>query len=157
MFTFDTYAEKICRFAELKPRVYEAHSLNTVVLALPFAEAHAAYDGQPLDGLPRLGETVSLQQHMQEQFFDVIAAPSRGLYESTAPVLIKCSFLERLEGWAEWHALAAYLTRFDLQPLIVFKNAPLSAVGRESYYVADIRVICVRPEPYAWSGSRAVL
>lgn len=148
MFSFEAYAEKICRHAGLPPRAYEAHSLNTVILTLPFGGAHAVLDQQPVETLPVLGEDVSLAEHMQANFFDVVASPERELWEFTAPVLVKRSLLERLGAWDEWRTLEGYLTGAGLQPVTVFQNGPqfLSA------YVADVRVIMARRDKYEWNN-----
>jgi hypothetical protein len=106
---FEAYAAKICRHAELPPRVYESSELNNVIMSLPLGESHAVLDGVELEKLPRLGETISLNEHMQRHFFDVIGTPSRELYEFTVPFLIRRSHLERLDGWRDWRTLTVYL------------------------------------------------
>lgn len=154
--TFDSYAAKVCRHAELPQKAYASNSLNTVILNLPFAEAHLVLDGREATELPRLGETRSLQEHLQAAFFDVVRLPKAELFLFTAPVLIKKVFLERLEGWREWRTLAAYLAQSDLEPTIVFKNTPIpikeSPFETNTYYLADVRVIFVREEPFVWEG-----
>lgn len=143
MFTFEAYAEKICRHAGLPPRAYEAHSLNTVILSLPFGAAHAALDEQPLETLPVLGEDISLAEHMQANFFDVVASPERELWEFTAPVLVKRGMLERLAGCDEWRTLESYLEAFHLQPIFIFKNTYMCNSTLESEYISDLRVLCL--------------
>lgn len=149
MFTFEAYAEKICRHAGLPPRAYEAHSLNTVILSLPFGAAHAALDEQPLETLPVLGEDVSLAEHMQANFFDVVASPERELWEFTVPVLVKRSRLERLGVWDEWRTLEGFLASNHLQPIAVFHN--VQADTTTSPYVADIRIIITNNVIFSWA------
>ncbi len=153
---FETYATKICRHAKLPPRRYESEELNAIVMVLPLAESHAALDDIELEGLPRLGETVTLNQHVQANFFNVLGDPSRDLWEFTKPVLIKRPYLERLEGWRDWRSLAVYLAQEDLQPVAVFRNTPISiktgTFEATDYYVADIRVALEREEAFAWRG-----
>lgn len=145
---FETYATKICRHAKLPPKVYETHALNHVIMTLPLAESHAALSGIELENLPRLGETVSLKDHMQAHFFNVISDPRRELYEFTKPVLIKRQYLERLEGWRDWRTLSVYLNQEGLEPAAVFRNTPIviksGVFEKIDYYVADIRVVFVR-------------
>lgn len=150
MITFDAYATKICRHAELPAKDYESHSLNTVVLTLPFGAAHAALAEQPLDALPCLGETVSLNQHMQVNFFDVVADPDRELWEFTAPVLVTRGHLEQMDAWDDWCTLTGFLARFHLEPVIVFQNKPLPFPDGEERYVADVRVLFVREGVFGW-------
>ena len=149
MFTFEAYAEKICRHAGLPPRAYEAHSLNTVILSLPFGAAHAALDEQPLETLPVLGEDVSLAEHMQANFFDVVASPERELWEFTVPVLVKRSLLERLAAWDEWRTLEGFLAGFALQPIAVFQNVSIEVL-HDGSYTADVRVICIHEILFQW-------
>lgn len=149
MFTFEAYAEKICRHAGLPPRAYEAHSLNTVILSLPFGAAHAAFDEQPLETLPVLGEDVSLAEHMQANFFDVVASPERELWEFTVPVLVRRNLLERLGAWNEWRTLEGFLASNQMQPITVFQNAPIDT--ETGLYIADIRIIITKILTYSWS------
>ncbi len=151
---FDAYAAKICRHAELPPRVYESSELNNVIMSLPLAESHAVLDGVELENLPRLGETISLNEHMQRHFFDVIGTPSRELYEFTVPFLIRRSHLERLDGWRDWRTLTVYLGQQGLEPVVVFRNTPLpiKPVPFETveYYVGDVRMILGGNDEYLW-------
>lgn len=155
---FDAYAEKICRYAKLTGPTVESNDLNQVIYSLPIAESHAVIDGIELENLPRLGETVSLKDHMQQNFFDVIASPQRDLWEFTAPFLVKRTYLERLDGWREWRTLSVYMGQEFLRPLIAFRNTPIpkrtfgvgGIIENMDYYVGDIRVICGRSEPFEW-------
>lgn len=153
---YDQYAAKICRHAELEPRDYGDNNLNDIIMALPLAEAHAALAGTDLDKLPRLGETISVNNHMKLNFFDVIGLPSRELHEFTAPVLVRRDYIERLEGWREWRTLAVYLKQANLEPVMVFRNTPVpvktAPYETTVYYVADVRVILDRDEPFRWNG-----
>lgn len=153
---YDQYATKICQTVELEPKSYEAYSLNTVVMTLPLAEAHAAADGIELEALPRLGESVSLKSHMQTHFFDVIGYPNRPIIMFTAPILVQRHHLERLEGWRDWRTLTVYLNQADLNPVMVFRNTPISLkadyLEKKDYYVADVRVRFERDQPFHWNG-----
>lgn len=151
---FDAYAAKICRHAELPPGEYDAHTLNSIIMTLPLGEAHAALEGVALESLPRLGETVSLNQHMQRNFFDVLGMAGRELYEFTVPVLVARRYLERLEGWRDWRTLSVYLGQNGLEPVMVFRNTsmPLKVAPFEQvdHYAADVRVLCLR-DGFHWS------
>lgn len=151
---FDAYAAKICRHAELPPGEYDAHTLNSIIMTLPLGEAHAALDGVELEKLPRLGETVSLNDHMQRNFFDVIGMAGRELYEFTVPVLVARRYLERLEGWRDWRTLAIYLGHSCLEPSLVFRNTPfhtwISNAERDVYYSGDLRVLCHDERKFVW-------
>ncbi|MFD1696788.1 hypothetical protein [Roseibium aestuarii] len=153
---FETYAAKICRCAELPPNTYDIIQLNRIVMTLPLAEAHAALDGVEHDRLPRLGDTVSLKEHMQANFFDILNQPARELWEFTKPILMKRQHLERLEGWRDWRTLSVYLSRDGLEPSAVFRNTPIpiktDPFESVDYYVADIRVFLVRDISFVWSG-----
>eukprot|EP01037_Dinobryon_pediforme_P017097 gene17097-17288_t len=152
---FETYAAKICRELELKPGAYNAGAFNSMILTLPFAEAHVIATGREPHELPRLGETVAIHQHMRSNFFEVVEDPERALLESTAPVMVKRAHLERLDGWNDWRTLASYLGSYELQPLIVFKNTPIALAGqdgRADYYMADVRVMCLQERPFYWNG-----
>lgn len=153
---FDTYAAKICRDAELSPGTYDIKQLNSYVMAWPLAEAHAALDGVELEHLPKLGDTVGLNEHMQANFFDVVYNPAREPWQFTRPVLIKRQHLERLEGWRDWRMLSLYLRQDGLEPAAVFRNTPIPVktepFERIEYYVADIRVLLVRDAPFVWQG-----
>ena len=120
---------------------------------------HAAIDEVELDQLPRLGDQIRLNDHMQKSFFDVLGMPGRDLPDCTAPVLIKGTHLERLEGWREWRVLKAYLERAALLPAFLFRNTPIPIkIGpfeHEDYYVGDVRVLMVRDEPVVWGGMPA--
>lgn len=134
------------------PDAYDTYLLNEIVLALPLAEAHAALDEVELESLPCLGEGLTLNAHMQANFFNVIGAASRELWETTKPFLIARKYLERLEGWRDWRTLAVYLEQEHLEPVMVFRNTPMSITGKPGdYYVADIRVLCGREQPFVWS------
>ncbi len=153
---FETYATKICRHAELPPKVYETHSLNTVIMTLPLAESHAALDGVELAALPRLGESISLNAHVQANFFDVLANPTRELWEFTKPILIRREHLERLEGWRDWRTLSVYLNQEGLEPAAVFRNRPIPIKSGPfetvDFYVADIRIALARETAFEWKG-----
>ena len=96
---YETYAAKICRHVELPPGTYDSQKLNSYIMALPLGEAHAALDKVELEHLPRLGDTLSLNDHMQVHFFSLLLNPARDLWEFTKPVLIKHQHLERLEAY----------------------------------------------------------
>ena len=125
-------------------------------MSLPLGESHAALDGAELEALPRLGETVSLNEHMQANFFNVLGDPRRELWEMTRPVLIKRQYLERLEGWRDWRTLTVYLGQNGLEPAAVFRNTPIpiNAGPFESvdYYAGDVRVILAREGVFEWRG-----
>jgi hypothetical protein len=151
---FDTYATKICRQADLPPKTYDIHELNSVIMSLPLGESHAALDGVDLEALPRLGETVTLNEHMQTTFFNVLSDSRRELWEMTRPVLIKRQYLERLEGWRDWRTLTVYLGQNGLEPAAVFRNTPLPIKSGPfesvDYYAGDVRVVLVRSDPFVW-------
>lgn len=151
---FETYAAKICRQAQLPPATYEVDELNRYIMTLPLGEAHAALDGVELEALPRLGDTVTLTAHVQAGFFDIVRDATRELWEFTRPVLMKRQHLERLEGWREWRTLTVYLQEKGLEPCVVFRNTPLSLrtapLETTDYYVADIRILLMRKQPYQW-------
>lgn len=153
---YDTYAAKICSQLELKPATYDMQELNSYIMDLPLAEAHAAYQGIDLENLPRLGDTLSLKVHMQSSFFDILMDPVRPLTDLTRPILIKREHLERLEGWRDWRTLSVYLHQQDLEPAAVFRNTPITIktapFETEVYYVADIRVVLGRKEAFVWKG-----
>ncbi len=153
---FDTYAAKLCRQLKLAPATYDIPDLNGAIMALPLAEAHAALKGVALENLPRLGETVSLNEHMQAHFFGTLLDEARVLPELTQPVLIKRPHLERLEGWRDWRTLTVYLANERLEPVVVFRNTPVplkaGAFETMDYYVADIRVVLAREAPFEWRG-----
>lgn len=154
--TFDSYATKVCRYSERKPGAYNSSSLNSIILTLPFAEAHVVFEELETEALPRLGETLSLKDHLQVSFFDVIRLSDVDLHMFTVPVLIRQAFLERLEGWREWRTLTAYLSEQSLYPAVVFKNTPIpireSPFEKGTYYLADVRVLFGRNEPFVWGG-----
>ncbi len=153
---FETYAAKICRHVALPPATYDIHELNSYIMALPLGEAHAALDRVELENLPRLGDSISLNDHMQANFFSLLLNPARDLWEFTKPVLIKRQHLERLEGWRDWRTLSVYLRQQDLEPAAVFRNTPISiksgAFESSQYYAADIRVVLGRSTPFVWRG-----
>lgn len=153
---FETYAARICRYAELPPATYPTKDLNSYIMALPLGEAHAALDQVELENLPRLGETVSLNDHMQAHFFSLLMNPARGLWEFTKPVLIKRPYLERLEGWRDWRTLSVYLLQEHLEPAAVFRNTPVTIKAGPfetvEYYAADIRVSLGWNMEFEWCG-----
>lgn len=153
---FETYAAKICRHAELPPKAYDVHELNSIVMDLPLAEAHAALDGVELDALPRLGDSISLKDHVQANFFNVLGDPARELWEFTKPILIKRLHLERLEGWRDWRTLAVYLGQQGLEPVAVFRNTPIAIetgmFETTDHYVADIRILLGWDKTFDWQG-----
>jgi len=154
---FETYAAKICRSAGLPPGSYETQKLNGCIMAQPLGEAHAALDGVELENLPKLGESVSLNDHMQANFFSLLLNPARELWEFTRPVLVKRRHLERLDGWRDWRTLAVYLHQEDLEPSVVFRNSPIPIKAgpfeEVDYYAADIRVLLGRSKPFEWRPS----
>lgn len=125
-------------------------------MALPLGEAHAALDGVELERLPRLGDTISLNDHMQANFFNLLLNPARDLWEFTKPVLIKRQYLERLEGWRDWRTLTVFLHEKGMEPAAVFRNTPIPVKSGPfesvDYYAADIRVILGMKDPYRWEG-----
>lgn len=153
---YETYAAKICRHVELPPASYSAEELNRYIMALPLGEAHAALDGAELESLPRLGDTISLNDHMQANFFSLLLNPARELWEFTRPVLIKRQHLERLEGWRDWRTLTVYLHQEGMEPAAVFRNTPIPIKSgmfeQVEYYAADIRVVLGRSAPFEWQG-----
>ena len=153
---YETYAAKICRHVELPPGTYDSQNLNSYIMALPLGEAHAALDKVELEHLPRLGDTLSLNDHMQAHFFSLLLNPARDLWEFTKPLLIKRQHLERLEGWRDWRTLSVYLRQQDLEPAAVFRNTPIPVKAGPfetvDYYAADIRVVLGRSVPFVWSG-----
>ena len=128
---------------------------------MPLGESHAVLDDVELEKLPKLGESVSLNDHMQRNFFNVVGTPNRELYEFTVPVLVRQNYLERLDGWRDWRTLSVYMMQQFLQPVLVFRNTPmptkritdLGLVETVNYFVADVRVMCGRDEPFVWSGA----
>ena len=155
--TFDSYATKVCLYSERKPGTYDSNALNSIILSLPFAEAHVAVEDLEIEKLPRLGETLRLRDHLQGAFFDVVRLPDVDLHMFTVPILIRQAFLERLEGWREWRTLAAFLSGDFLQPAVVFKNTPIpiktGPFETETYYLADVRILFCRQEPFTWSAT----
>lgn len=153
---YETYAAKICSQLELKPATYDMQELNSYIMDLPLAEAHAAYQGVELEKLPRLGDTLSLKDHMQANFFNILMNPARPLTDLTRPILIKREHLERLEGWRDWRTLSVYLHQQNMEPAAVFRNTPITIktapFESEVYYAADIRVMLGRKEPFQWTG-----
>ena len=151
---YETYAAKICRHVELPPGTYDAQKLNSYIMALPLGEAHAALGQVELEKLPRLGDTISLTDHMQAHFFSLLLNPSRDITEFTKPVLIKRQHLERLEGWREWRTLTVYLHQEGMEPAAVFRNTPIpiktGPFETVDYYVADMRVVLGRSAPFVW-------
>lgn len=126
-------------------------------MALPLGEAHAALDGAELESLPRLGDTISLNDHMQANFFSLLLNPARELWEFTRPVLIKRQHLERLEGWRDWRTLTVYLHQEGMEPAAVFRNTPIPIKSgmfeQVEYYAADIRVVLGRKASFVWHGT----
>jgi hypothetical protein len=157
---YDAYAEKICRHVGLPADQYESNQLNDVILTLPLGEGHAIIDGIELEKLPRLGESLTLKDHMQRNFFEVVGHAGRELYEFTTPFIIRRSHLERLDGWREWRTLAVYMSQHFLQPVLVFRNTPMptrriSEIGlveAVDYYVGEVRVIFSETDPFVWKG-----
>lgn len=153
---FETYAAKICRHVALPPATYDMQELNSYVMTLPLGEAHAALDRVELESLPRLGDSISLNDHMQANFFSLLLNPARELWQFTKPVLIKRQHLERLEGWRDWRTLSVYLRQQDLEPAAVFRNTPIPIKSgpfeTTDYYAADIRVVLGRSTPFVWGG-----
>jgi|GEM_PF-5727474 len=153
---FETYAARVCQHAELPPKVYTTLHLNSLIMGLPLAESHAALMGVELAELPRLGDQVSLNSHVQSYFFDVVADTSRKLLDLTKPVLIKREYLERLEGWRDWRTLSVYLSQEGLEPSAVFRNRPIpiktGPFETVDYYVADIRMVLARDTEFTWKG-----
>jgi hypothetical protein len=153
---YETYAAKICRHVGLPQGSYDAQELNSYIMALPLGEAHAALGNVELENLPRLGDTVSLNDHMQAHFFSLLLNPARDLIEFTKPVLIKRQHLERLEGWRDWRTLTVYLHQEGMEPAAVFRNTPIPIKAGPfetvDYYAADIRVVLGRSVPFAWGG-----
>ena len=151
---YETYAAKICRHVELPSGTYDSHELNSYIMGLPLGEAHAALDKVELESLPRLGDTLSLNDHMQANFFSLLLNPERGIWEFTKPVLIKRQHLERMEGWRDWRTLSVYLRQQDLEPAAVFRNTPIPIKAGPfetvDYYAADIRVLLGRSEAFSW-------
>jgi hypothetical protein len=98
-----TYAAKICRHVELLPGTYHGQKMNCHIMALPLWEAHAVLDRVELEGLPRLGGRISLNDHMQANVFSLLLNPAlnpdRDLWQFTQPLLLKRQHLEPLEGW----------------------------------------------------------
>lgn len=153
---YETYAAKICRHVALPSGTYDSQELNSYIMALPLGEAHAVLDGVELEALPRLGDTVSVSDHMQAHFFSLLMNPARDLWEFTKPVLMKRQHLERLEGWRDWRMLSIYLHQQDLEPAVVFRNTPIpiqtGPFETADYYAADIRVVLGRSAPFVWGG-----
>jgi hypothetical protein len=153
---FEAYAAKICRHVALPPATYDMQELNSYVMTLPLGEAHAALDRVELENLPRLGDSISLNDHMQANFFSLLLNPARELWQFTKPVLIKRQHLERLEGWRDWRTLSVYLRQQDLEPAAVFRNTPIpiksGSFETTDYYAADIRVVLGRSTPFVWGG-----
>jgi hypothetical protein len=153
---YHRYAAKICRRLDLPAASYSGEELTSAVMKLPIGEANAAFEGKQLGKLPRLGDTVSVREHMQSNFFDVIGMSEEPATRFTSPVLVKRSHLERLEGWHEWQTLAGVLRDHDLEPVMVFRNTPIpiktSPYEETEYYVADVRVTFRREDPFRWSG-----
>lgn len=151
---FDTYAAKICRDADLPPATYEINTLNGYIMTLPLGESHAALDGVELDSLPRLGESISLNDHMQANFFNLLFNPAREAWQFTRPILIKRQHLERLEGWRDWRTLSVYLNQEGLEPAAVFRNTPIPIKAEPfetvDYYAADIRILLGRDVLFNW-------
>lgn len=115
-------------------------------------------DNTELEDLPKLGESVTLKEHMQRNFFDVVGSHRRELYEFTVPFLLKRSYLERLDGWRDWRTLSVYMQQQFLQPVIVFRNTPMymrsggsgGQAEKTDYYVSEVRVMCAHPESFEW-------
>lgn len=135
--------------------------MNDVILSLPLGEGHAVVDGVDLDELPKMGSDINLHEHMQRNFFDVIASRKRELPEFTQPFLLSRAHLERLDGWREWRTLAVYLEQSYLQPTLVFRNTPIpkhkvhesGVVEIVEYYVSEVRVMLARSDPFEWKQS----
>lgn len=153
---YDTYARKVCAFFDFPQGVYDASKMSSAVMQLPFAEAHQVLDGSEIAKLPRLGQGVTLQSHVQRTFFDVISKTDLPLFLQTQPLMIERGELAELEHSREWKTLAVYLRQFDLEPCLVFRNQPQvlpSGEGwRAEFYMADVRILLMRETPTQWQG-----
>lgn len=152
---YDDYAAKVLRTSGFEPKAYQANSLNTIVLTLPFAEAHMLMMEMREADMPRLGETLPVQKHAQDSFLNLIHSDAE-LHMFTMPFIIQKKYLQDLQGWREWRTWEQYLEGLQLQPIIVFKNRSLEIEddrGRpETYYLADMRVLFRRETAFDWKG-----
>lgn len=142
---YDTYARKLLDYFDVQPGDYDIGTLNELVLSVPFAEAHVVDNDLSEKSLPRLGEGLSVQDHMRRCFFDMVNSEAP-LFMMTSPFLIKREFLEALEHWREWRVLTLYLLQFNLDAAIAFRNRPIALDDRDGakadYYLGDVRVFC---------------
>lgn len=86
-----------------------------------------------------LGVDISLRDYMQAAFIDTLSEPL-ALPILTLPVYITKDRLETLEEWDDWKTLRAFLASHGLQPVVVFKNAPVVLPSLTIGYLSDIRV-----------------
>jgi hypothetical protein len=143
---FDKFAHKVCQYANLEEGLYEAVTLSIIVNELPFGgEGFVDLD---LDNLPRLGQDISLQQHMQQHFFSLLD-DSRSLLTMVKPVYVTEQLLRRWNSWEEWQILEGYLKSQNAIPFLVFRNVESNAkIQGENVFLADVRVMLARGQPY---------
>lgn len=144
---YETYARKLLEYFDVKPGVYGTELLNELVLSVPFAEVHMVEKGLDAETLPKLGETVTVEEHMRRSFFDMVNGDGE-VFQMTRPFLIKRDYLEALEHWREWRTLSMWMVNFHLSPAVAFRNRPVGL--REEYYIGDVRVFCSSDEQIQW-------
>ena len=153
---YETYAERVCDFFDMPGGTYPAKELNSAVMQLPFAEAHLELEGRKVPEVAKLGHGANLQQHVQRNFFDVVADKASPLFLKTRPILVNRYHLESMQHWREWQTLGVYLRQYDLEPALVFRNdphtLPVDYTQQASFYLADLRVLFIGETPYRWSG-----
>src|SRR4051812_48241755 len=117
MFVYDALATKILNFGTFRPGTYEAFKLNSLIFSLPFAEAHIIAENRVVSDLPRLGETLSLPEHLQSTVLPMLGDDDLSLINMTSPVLIQKAFLARLDDWIEWQVVQKMLAKHEVAPI----------------------------------------
>lgn len=123
---------------------------------MPFGELYVHPYKWDISKLYRLGQDVSLNEHMQERFFDQVKLGDGHLMNMVYPFFILTDTLKGLPYWPEWQMLEAYLKPQGLYPWLVFKNKHYKVLveddAAEIHVIADIRVGFEDGFTYSYSG-----
>ncbi|WP_398469105.1 hypothetical protein [Tardiphaga sp.] len=140
----EAYARKFSLDFRLQPGTYQSDDFNGRLYQMPFGEMYVDKENFHVSKLYRLGQDVSLNEHIQEHFFDQVKSEDGHLMNMVYPFFIMLDTLKGLPYWPDWQMLEGYLRGQGLYPTLLFKNKHYKVLveddAAEMHVIADIRV-----------------
>lgn len=130
------YVSSVC-FAIGQPLAeYEPGAFNAMVGSLPPPEFNMIAYGVDGNTVPIVGRDIPLREALRRFVYEPVDS---GSFVAFTPVLVSLDSLALLHQEPDWTTARAYLAKFDLFPIMVFRS-DVRWVRGEQVVLADFRL-----------------